>query len=198
MVSFDMLLGFEDVSYPTKDYIKKRSRDIKLALLLNNNSIKINNSENETLDFIINSNLDKYIITGSFALKLYGLLDRKSKDLDLVTNSADRKYKTKNNYTIETKGRLGFVTIKERLRFNNIFNRKKYECDFFLDDNPKFRTFQYKGFNLKIQEPLTIVDEKLRIVNSIINSSIRNWDNLGLRKHLRDFDSIEKRVEEIK
>ena len=63
--SFDMLL-FGDISSSTYDdnNFKALTRDIKLLTLLSGKKFEINNQENQTLDFIVENNLSKYIITG--------------------------------------------------------------------------------------------------------------------------------------
>ena len=56
--SFDMLL-FGDITSSTYDdnNFKALTRDIKLLTLLNGKKFEINNQENQTLDFIINTKI---------------------------------------------------------------------------------------------------------------------------------------------
>lgn len=192
---FDMVLFDNMSSYSPEEEenkLKVLSRDIKLTMLFKKDLFSISNQEDETLDFIVKNNLDKYIITGSFALKLYGLLDRECKDLDLITSEVDREYERVNTYPIEADNcRLGFSKVTEKMTFGNFLKRKSYNCDFFLNKDSKFKTFTYKGFELKIQEPLSIVEEKFKLIKSIKKDSNQyNWDSLGLYKHIRDIKNI--------
>lgn len=56
-----------------------------------------------------------------------------------------------------------------------------------------FREFEYNGQTLKIQEPLTILNAKVDLLEKIIvNSNQRNWDSLGFQKHIDDIETITK------
>ena len=130
---------------------------------------------------------------------MYGLLDRESKDLDLITSEPDREYDNTNFYPISSNvTRLGFHTVKERLTFSNFLKRKSYLCDFFLDKDAKFKTFDYKGQTLKIQDPISIIIEKFKIVKSIREDSrINRWDSLGYYKHIKDIKEINKEINKV-
>jgi len=138
--------------------MKKLVRELKIKFLLN---------EEEKLFPIskINPNLfpDKkynYIISGSFILKMYGLLERKINDIDLVFDTQEecdaflKDYKLLQNtsgyidHTDELcKNYLGYITIND-FKFD-IFLNKYYTKDIIMID--EYRTLNpYKIINHKI------------------------------------------------
>ncbi len=195
----DILIGwgpsmtYED-TYSKKLLDAKSSvRDIKLSFITGIKDVSINNSKSNVLDFIVRNGLDKYVLTGSTALKIYGLLNREIKDLDLITTVVDREGYSNQRYPIGESGRLGFIDIQDKLTLWNIFNREQYECDFFLNKDVVFREFDYFGQSLKIQEPIAILNAKIELLGKIMeNSNPRNWDTLGFQKHLNDINTITK------
>lgn len=138
--------------------MKKIIRDLKLKFLLN---------ESETLFPIqkINQKLfpDKkynYIISGSFILKIYGLIDRDINDIDIVFETQEecdiflKDYKLLQNtsgyidHSDELcKNYLGFIQLNN-LKFD-IFINKYHDNDIIMID--EFRTLNpYKIINHKI------------------------------------------------
>lgn len=197
MTHKDMVLWGDDSYAPNPDKqilgAKANVRDIKLSLITGAKTVSINTNKNNVLDFIVRNDLNKYVISGSTALNIYGLLDRDCKDLDLVTTEVDRNGYSNNRYPIGEIGRLGFIEIQDKLSIRNVFSREKYNCDFFLNKDVVFREFEYNGKILKIQEPLTILNAKVDLLEKIIvNSNQRNWDSLGFQKHLNDIEIITK------
>lgn len=188
----DTIFWVEDPCYVVNLLdVKSDIRDIKLSFLMNR-VLSIDTSQNSILDFIVRNNLSKYVITGSIALKLYGLLERYTKDIDLITTTRDREGYSNNGYLLE-KGRLGYLKVKDKLNIWNLFKREEHDCDFFLDADVSYREFEYKGIILKIQEPISIINAKMLILEDIFeNSNQRSWDSLGFNKHRSDIKNISK------
>lgn len=186
----DTIMWGEDPCFVTNLLeVKSDIREIKLSLLMDRR-LSIDISQNSILDFIVRNDLHKYVITGSIALKLYGLLDRYTNDIDLVTTTRDRDGYSNNTYLVE-KGRLGYLKVKDKLNIWNLFKREEHNCDFFLDENVSYREFEYNGNVLKLQEPIAIINAKMSILENIFdNSTQRNWDALGFSKHKADIKKI--------
>jgi hypothetical protein len=72
----------------------------------------------------------------------------------------------------------------------NIFSRSKdFKIDFFKNDDVRYNTFIYRDTELRVQEPLQIITEKINIYElSEIN---RNESRI---KHRNDLFEIFKRI----
>jgi hypothetical protein len=128
--------------------------------------------ENKELLTFITDTFPNDIITGSLALKLFGLIGRKSNDVDILIKDKNRydKYII-DNYDDEftTPNRLGYKPFKYK---KGIFSKEvEYNVDFFEDKNVPFleftidisTTFHSNIKKIKIHNPLEIMDYKLGI-----------------------------------
>jgi hypothetical protein len=141
--------------------------------------------ENE-LDFIVKK-FNNYIISGSLALNLYGLLDRKIGDIDLIISSdlVDTEF-VKINLVLGSYygvgadvNYLGYSYINWRPSF---FSRKrKYKVDFILNDNVVYYELNYKNSILKIQNPISIIEKKHELIKLF---------HLGSYKNIKDLNDI--------
>ena len=157
------------------DDLRMEFRNFKLKSINNEIEFKISDSvvdENKELLTFITDNFPNDIITGSLALKLFGLISRKSNDIDILIKDKNRY----DNYIIDgyddeftTPNRLGFKSFKYK---NGIFSKEiEYNVDFFEDKNVTFieftidisTTFHYNIKKIKIHNPLSIMDYKLGI-----------------------------------
>ena len=156
------------------DDLRMEFRNFKLKSINNEIEFKILDSmidENKELLTFITDTFPNDIITGSLALKLFGLISRKSNDIDILIKDKTRydKYIV-DDYDDEftTPNRLGFRTFKYK---KGIFTKEvEYNVDFFEDKNVPFLEFDVNvgGFmsdirKIKIHNPLEIMDYKLAI-----------------------------------
>jgi hypothetical protein len=152
-------------------YNKTEFRELKIKLLnddvkLSFNNSCINNSE-KVLDFISNNFKDD-IITGSLALHLYGLINHRSiKDVDILIKDKSRYsgYIKGGGYDdIVIPNRLGYKEFEHVTHslFGILSKKVTYDVDFFLElENTEYTNLNYKGFNLKIHNPIQILSHKI-------------------------------------
>jgi len=157
------------------DDLRMEFRNFKLKSINNEVEFKISDSmidENKELLTFITDTFPNDIITGSLALKLFGLIGRKSNDVDILIKDKNRydKYII-DNYDDEftTPNRLGYKPFKYK---KGIFSKEvEYNVDFFEDKNVPFleftidisTTFHSNIKKIKIHNPLEIMDYKLGI-----------------------------------
>jgi hypothetical protein len=157
------------------DDLRMEFRNFKLKSINNEIDFKILDSmidENKELLTFITDTFPNDIITGSLALKLFGLISRKSNDVDILIKDKNRydKYII-DNYDDEftTPNRLGYKPFKYK---KGIFSKEvEYNVDFFEDKNVPFLEFTIDistAFHsnikkIKIHNPLEIMDYKLGI-----------------------------------
>jgi len=157
------------------DDLRMEFRNFKLKSINNEIEFKISDSvvdENKELLSFITDTFPNDIITGSLALKLFGLISRKSNDIDILIKDKNRydKYIT-DTYDDEftTPNRLGYKPFKYK---KGIFTKEvEYNVDFFEDKNVPFlefdidisTTFHSNIKKIKIHNPLEIMDYKLGI-----------------------------------
>jgi len=157
------------------DDLRMKFRNFKLKSINNEIEFKISDSmidENKELLTFITDTFPNDIITGSLALKLFGLIGRKSNDVDILIKDKNRydKYII-DNYDDEftTPNRLGYKPFKYK---KGIFSKEvEYNVDFFEDKNVPFleftidisTTFHSNIKKIKIHNPLEIMDYKLGI-----------------------------------
>ena len=165
------------------DDLRMEFRNFKLKSINNEIEFKISDSmidENKELLTFITDTFPNDIITGSLALKLFGLIGRKSNDVDILIKDKNRydKYII-DNYDDEftTPNRLGYKPFKYKKPFHGIdlwfrFSKEvEYNVDFFEDKNVPFleftidisTTFHSNIKKIKIHNPLEIMDYKLGI-----------------------------------
>lgn len=157
------------------DDLRMEFRNFKLKSINNEIEFKISDSvvdENKELLTFITDTFPNDIITGSLALKLFGLIGRKSNDVDILIKDKNRydKYII-DSYDDEftTPNRLGYKPFKYK---KGIFSKEvEYNVDFFEDKNVPFLEFTIDistAFHsnikkIKIHNPLEIMDYKLGI-----------------------------------
>lgn len=155
------------------DDLRMEFRNFKLKSINNEIEFKISDSvvdENKELLNFITDTFPNDTITGSLALKLFGLISRKSNDVDILIKDKNRydKYII-DNYDDEftTPNRLGYKPFKYK---KGIFSKEvEYNVDFFEDKNVPFLEFTIDistAFHsnikkIKIHNPLEIMDYKL-------------------------------------
>jgi len=156
------------------DDLRMEFRNFKLKSINNEIEFKISDSivdESKELLAFITDNFPNDIITGSLALKLLGLISRKSNDIDILIKDRNRY----DNYIIDgyddeftTTNRLGYKSFEYK---KGILKKKViYEVDFFENKNVPFLEFEVNVGGLmsdirkiKIHNPLEIMNYKLDI-----------------------------------
>jgi hypothetical protein len=160
--------------------IDSEFRDLKLKIISGDYQFSFMKHKadilGEELEFIAEK-FPNDIITGSIALKLYGLLDRNTSDIDILIKDKDRydSYTKdfyghyKNDNDIDT--RLGYKNISYKKGF---FSKKRtYTVDFFEDKGVLFNTLDFNGVQLKIHNPMELITTK---INLSINN--KHFDDL--------------------
>jgi hypothetical protein len=139
---------------------------------------------------MVRSQFSNDVITGSLALNLYELIYRDISDIDIIINDSTRytnyiKYSAYSD--LENVSNLGYKVMSYK---RNIFSRSKdFKIDFFKNDDVRYNTFIYRDTELRVQEPLQIITEKINIYElSEIN---RNESRI---KHRNDLFEIFKRI----
>jgi hypothetical protein len=157
------------------DELKAEFRNFKLKSISNEINFNISETvikENKDLLNFLTDNFPNDVITGSLALKLLGLLSRKSNDIDILIkdkNRYDRYILDGYDDEFTTPNRLGYKPFKHK---KGIFSKEvEYDVDFFEDKNVPFleftidisTTFNSNIKKIKIHNPLEIMNFKLGI-----------------------------------
>lgn len=157
--------------------IKSEIRDLKIKII--SGEFEVNFSDvnkkrhREELNFILNKLSTDDVISGSLALKLYGLLDREIGDIDILIEDENRY----NDYTLDYYGvrldnRLGYKKFIEK----GWFSRKKYKVDFFKNKGVSYNEMNFNGKKIKVHNPVDIINLKLKMFMK--KSDIKHKDDL--------------------
>jgi hypothetical protein len=153
----------------TPDELVREFRDFKLKVMNDDIVFNITNDSiddlSEELDFIKDTFREDDILTGSIALRLFGLLHRESSDIDILIKDKDRYSYIEDDYEFEIPNRLGYKSFKYR---PNIFSKKvEYEVDFFEDLGSNFTEIEVGDFlnsrYIRIHNPIEILDFKMKM-----------------------------------
>jgi hypothetical protein len=205
---------------------KSALRDLKIQMITTDDvkfSVSTPNMEvhENELDFLKIFCPDD-VITGSFALNLYGLINRGCTDIDVLIRDKDRypnaHYYNDHSYSDDvdfSANRLGYkhhIYRKELVienKFLNSFlfpiihtinslirifgNEYNFKVDYFLDNDVRYNTFEYKGHTYKIHCPLQIMDQKLEMYLKNTNTNRYPGSPHG-DKHKKDLFVIFKNI----
>lgn len=175
--------------------IKSEIRNIKLKIISGEYSLNFSDvnlkKHNEELNFILNRLSENDIITGSLALKVYGLLDREIGDLDIIIDDPHRYqgYRNSGYGQFRLDNRLGYKKFIEKGWWP--FTKKEYQVDFFKNDNVKFIEMNFNGKKLKIHNPIDIIKHKSDMFVSM-NKSHGFYRGTETHKHYKDLIHIFK------
>lgn len=211
-------LACQDYMIPHDFDPKPYIRDLKIRLITEDINLQVKqrcvDKYSEKIDTIL-ANFDDFIITGSLALNLYGLLDRNISDIDVIL--FDQKYDIpmlgsnhleQGNFNTDRLGYcylsngnpfslLGFLRSANKIKYlNDFMSPKKEKFDLFLDKEKerKFITFSYKGKNIKVHSPIEIIEQKISMIEGnknsyyVMNSVSKN--TLDLWRIFKTIDSI--------
>lgn len=161
--------GYPDI-ISNPPLIKPEWRNTKLKVMLseinfepNLNLIRNKSIFKQTSWDIIEKYKGKSIITGSTALKAFGLLERETSDLDLIAiDESIIKYKGEPGYNYgrqrtPTFNIIGYDNVK--LKTLKIFTNKTLRIDFF--ENKKQTIIEKDGF--LFHSPLEIMEQKIEL-----------------------------------
>lgn len=157
---------------------KKELRDLKLRIINDefsfNFDIDVIEKSKTELNFI-SDNFENDIISGSFALYLYGLIKhRKIGDFDIIIKDKERytNYIKLEGYggDLEIDNRLGYISFYHKNKnvldfvpYASVFKKRyHYEVDFFEEiiENT-YDILEYNGKKLKIHNPIEIISHKM-------------------------------------
>lgn len=145
----------------------KELRDLKLRQLDGSFNLSANEEfikENKDKFIFLIENFKDDIISGSFVLSLYDLMDRSINDIDIaIKESRYDKYYI-GEYDDHIPNRLGIVDFKHKV---GLFSSKTYNIDFFIQSpDIEYHTFLYKGVPLKIHNPIQIITHKIELASN--------------------------------
>lgn len=139
---------------------KSRLRNLKLADALGNLSIQVDRKEFKKFKRsgyykIYKKHYPGEIVTGSLALKLYGLIERDAVDIDIIDSMMRTTELQRSGYTFEPpKGYRG--SNKHKIGF--IFTDWIY-VDLFDSSNNKFIHYE----DIVVDDPINIIETKYRL-----------------------------------
>ena len=196
--------------------------DVKFSV----SSVNMEVNEKE-LDFLKLTCPDD-VITGSLALNLYGLINRSCNDIDVLIKDKDRypmgHYYNDHSYSDDvgfSENRLGYkhhiyrkdFSIENPILNSFLFpfiiiinylikvfgNEYHFKVDYFIDNEVKYNTFNYKGHTYKIHCPLQIMDQKLEMYlksEKDLHNYPRGWvSSKHGDKHKKDLFVIFKNID---
>lgn len=179
---YDIYIGTENNM--TDEFLISEMRNLKLRLLSDDIQFEPNEKhlKSEILDFI-KSNFKDDIISGSLSLSIFGLLDRKLNDIDILIKDKNR-YPSyiKSMYgddmeDILAPNRLGVIEFRHKTGFFS--PTRTYNVDFF-----EYKGSTYIDFNgIKLHNPIEIISYKLNMALSTKNIS-------SSRKHRQDLVNL--------
>jgi hypothetical protein len=143
-------------------------RDIKIRLLSGEDIFNFNSGvlkSKSTLDFI-SKNFKNDIISGSFALSLYGFItdERPIGDIDLLIKDKNRysDYKSEGYDDFPIPNRLGYKTFEYKRGL--LYKRQFFDVDFFIEpSDTKFDLLPL--YDLKVHSPIQIINHKIKMIN---------------------------------
>lgn len=184
-------------------------RNLKIEIVSGERKVEISEAAKrkhaEELRFIGSTFRKEDVITGSLALNLYGLIDRKVGDIDIMIQDPGRysgyvrgiRYGEPEDGEMKLSNRLGSKEFKARvgglLRFVPFLRKgRTWEVDFFEAD-PKYVSFEFEGREYRVQEPMAVVETKCVLEeNSIkrVRYSYEDDPDSPKEKHCRDLMCI--------
>ena len=165
------------IDLKTEVDLKLEFRNYKLGVI--NNEINFNITKdvlrkNKEILHFITDNFPNDIISGSLALNIFGLLHRSISDIDILINDENRYNRyVKDSYNEEDlPNRLGYIYFKYK---RNIFTSiKDFKVDFFINDKASFITSKFNNKEIKVHNPLEIIDFKMKMKKYKHNIDLSN------------------------
>jgi hypothetical protein len=173
----------------TRSDLKSEFRNLKLKIIKGDYEFKFSESKTNMLrnelDFISKKLLPTDVITGSIALKLYGLLDRNYSDIDIIIEDKSRydnysrnvRYGSLDDTDLDT--RLGHKQLSYKKGFFS--RKKKYAVDFFENSGVSYNELEFNGYKFRVHSPMELIDTKIGLCED--------------QKHFEDIDFIFKSIE---
>ena len=184
-------------------------RNLKIEIVSGERKVEISEAAKKKhakeLRFIGSTFLKEDVITGSLALNLYGLIDRKVGDIDIMIQDPSRyqgyvaghRYGEPEDGEMKLSNRLGskiFIELsKGLLRFIPFLKKgRTWEVDFF-EAEPKFVAFEFEGREYRVQEPMAVVETKCVLEEKSIKRVRYSYEDDAdspKEKHCRDLMCI--------
>lgn len=194
----------------TPDDIKMIARDVRLKVITD--ELKFTIDKSKLRDMPLSIVKDKYpnaIISGSACLRAFGLIDRESKDFDLIVDKKPNIELFKNRFDGEqflNDTRLGSANIdrytNKNLGLISFFKKlitptKLVNVDFFLNNgDAEYQEFEYEGFTYKFHNPLQIFDKKCLMASTESKKRGSYFSN-SIDKHLLDIVRISEKIKSL-
>ena len=184
-------------------------RNLKIEIVSGERKVEISEAAKKKhakeLRFIGSTFLKEDVITGSLALNLYGLIDRKVGDIDIMIQDPSRyqgyvaghRYGEPEDGEMKLSNRLGskiFIELsKGLLRFIPFLKKgRTWEVDFF-EAEPKYVAFEFEGREYRVQEPMAVVETKCVLEEKSIKRVRYSYEDDAdspKEKHCRDLMCI--------
>ena len=181
VTTFHNFLSFDELKTEFRDY-KLKALNGEVAFTPSKDALE----NHKDLLYFISDTFPNDIVSGSLALSLFGLLHRKTNDIDIIIDDRNRYTKyVKDGYEddeFSTPNRLGYKEFKYK---RGIFtSEKEYTVDFFENVGASFITIDFGSKKIKVHNPLEIMDYKLNMAThpKVIRSTSR--------KHNEDLTQI--------
>ena len=179
----------EPTKSTTRSDLKSEFRNLKLKIIRGDYDFKFSESKTNMLgnelEFISNKLNPSDVITGSIALKLYGLLDRNYSDIDIIIDDKSRydSYSKNVRYgafdDVDLDCRLGHKSLSYKKGFFS--RKKKYAVDFFENTGVSYNELEYNGKKFRVHSPMELIDTKIGLCED--------------QKHFEDMVLIFKSIE---
>ena len=184
-------------------------RNLKIEIVSGERKVEISEAAKKKhakeLRFIGSTFLKEDVITGSLALNLYGLIDRKVGDIDIMIQDPSRyqgyvagyRYGEPEDGEMKLSNRLGskiFIELRKGLlRFIPFLKKgRTWEVDFF-EAEPKYVAFEFEGREYRVQEPMVVVETKCVLEEKSIKRVRYSYEDDAdspKEKHCRDLMCI--------
>lgn len=184
----------------TPESIKSVLRDIMLKMITEDITFSVDESNIKSMPLsIIRERYPNAIITGSSALKVFGLIDRPIKDFDIMVDEKplidiySGRYDGKEIFGNKRIGfgyinadnckSIGIVSFLKKI----VSPSKTVTVDFFLKDGTEeFITVNYDGFSYKFHNPIQILQKKYLMAF--------DGNKVSINKHLLDIAKTAKSI----
>lgn len=173
--------GIQSISKDEISDILSSFRDFKIDIIQSNKNFQINEKNfkefTKTKEFKAFSKFTpEEIITGSISLYLFGLINRKPHDVDLITVNPEnyKPFYSRNTYAGELLDNYhGFVTFRFR---ENFWNIRKTEIDFDFFEYLQNDIITY--CDIKIENPLNIIQNKIKLIEKAGSHQSKHYRDL--------------------
>lgn len=181
-------------------------RDFKIDIVSGDRKLEI--AEKAKLRFarelrFVAERFPEDVITGSLALNLYGLIDRKIGDIDIMIADRSRfsgyrqglMYGEPKDGEMKLSNRLGYIEFRESgSLIRRLLGRSRtWEVDFFETPSAKFVEFEFEGKMFRVHDAISVVETKCELEQISMTRVRYSYDESAdspKQKHSRDLMCI--------